>query len=312
MTAPDEDSASRSDQDLSFEALECLILRSKLLAWACPIQVDPSNPSAPPRRIIEKVPKASWWNRTFGGQTHTEVTSHGSIAQMIDADVSRLDQTRRSAINSHSAAQQLGAAPQLYSYTPCPQPSASAWETNPYYYAHGGPRYIDDVPLNFASLPLAERMEWERVLGERAKMSKHWRKVEEKKWKAEQKELERKMKQEMKLKRQKLKAEQAKQLAAFSGRKRWLPSVSSAPGAGARRVPAGVATSPMPGVAVEPQTRWMMLPTGEEFGVRRPFDGPGRPPIKGPGDWPMMSRTMTHVSRKWRWLELSLPRQSRT
>jgi hypothetical protein len=43
-----------------------------------------------------------------------------------------------------------------------------------------------------------------------------------------------------------------------------------------------------------------MMPTGEEFGVRRPFNAPGVPVSLGgpPGHagWPMMSRTMTHVS----------------
>jgi hypothetical protein len=46
---------------------------------------------------------------------------------------------------------------------------------------------------------------------------------------------------------------------------------------------------------------FMLLPTGEEFGVRRPFNAPGLPSSLGgpPGHagWPMMSRTMTHVSR---------------
>lgn len=46
---------------------------------------------------------------------------------------------------------------------------------------------------------------------------------------------------------------------------------------------------------------FMLLPTGEEFGVRRPFNAPGVPRSLGgpPGHagWPMMSRTMTHVSR---------------
>jgi hypothetical protein len=49
---------------------------------------------------------------------------------------------------------------------------------------------------------------------------------------------------------------------------------------------------------------FMLLPTGEEFGVRRPFNAPGLPRSLGgpPGQagWPMMSRTMTHVS----WLRL--------
>jgi hypothetical protein len=50
---------------------------------------------------------------------------------------------------------------------------------------------------------------------------------------------------------------------------------------------------------------FMLLPTGEEFGVRRPFNAPGLPRSLGgpPGQagWPMMSRTMTHVSRLKGW-----------
>lgn len=42
---------------------------------------------------------------------------------------------------------------------------------------------------------------------------------------------------------------------------------------------------------------YMMLPTLEEFGVRRPFDSVGPPSaLGGQGQWPMMSRTMNHVS----------------
>lgn len=44
---------------------------------------------------------------------------------------------------------------------------------------------------------------------------------------------------------------------------------------------------------------WMLLPTLEQFGVRRPFDAPGIPDkihTIGGTEWPMMSRTMTHVS----------------
>jgi hypothetical protein len=45
---------------------------------------------------------------------------------------------------------------------------------------------------------------------------------------------------------------------------------------------------------------FMLLETGEEFGVRRPFDAPGLPrALGGPtgqAGWPMMSRTMTQVS----------------
>ena len=45
---------------------------------------------------------------------------------------------------------------------------------------------------------------------------------------------------------------------------------------------------------------FMLSSTGEEFGVRRPFDAPGLPRSLGDpaghAGWPMMSRTMTLVS----------------
>jgi len=42
------------------------------------------------------------------------------------------------------------------------------------------------------------------------------------------------------------------------------------------------------------------MPVTAEFGVRRPFDHVGTVPQAGQGDWPMMSRTMTHVSARTR------------
>lgn len=53
---------------------------------------------------------------------------------------------------------------------------------------------------------------------------------------------------------------------------------------------------PAPAAPLEPaNAKWMMMPTMEEFGVRRPFDHVGPLPQAGQGEWPMMSRTMTHV-----------------
>jgi hypothetical protein len=60
------------------------------------------------------------------------------------------------------------------------------------------------------------------------------------------------------------------------------------------------AVQAIPAEGREQPTSWTMLPMLEDFGVRRPLDGPGRPAnLGGPKDgpqWPMMSRTMTHVS----------------
>jgi len=46
-----------------------------------------------------------------------------------------------------------------------------------------------------------------------------------------------------------------------------------------------------------PVNRWVMLPTLEEFGVRRPLNAPmeDKGPTVGGVEWPMMSRTMHHV-----------------
>ena len=46
--------------------------------------------------------------------------------------------------------------------------------------------------------------------------------------------------------------------------------------------------------------KWMMVPSMEDFGVRRPFDTAGQMPQAGQGEWPIMSRTMTRV----RWSKL--------
>lgn len=58
--------------------------------------------------------------------------------------------------------------------------------------------------------------------------------------------------------------------------------------------------SPTPMTGPGQPNSWMLLPTLEQFGVRRPFDAPGQVPDKihniGGTEWPMMSRTMTHVS----------------
>ena len=48
--------------------------------------------------------------------------------------------------------------------------------------------------------------------------------------------------------------------------------------------------------ATEQPISWTMLPTLEEFGISRPLDVPGQPGHPGEARWPMMSRTMTHVS----------------
>lgn len=73
-------------------------------------------------------------------------------------------------------------------------------------------------------------------------------------------------------------------------------------------------STPMPMPTQKPPgtfqpTSWMLLPTLEEFGIRRPFDAPGRPEGLGGKsvveiggvEWPKMSRTMTHVRFSWVW-----------
>lgn len=57
---------------------------------------------------------------------------------------------------------------------------------------------------------------------------------------------------------------------------------------------------PTPAAQAQP-TKWMMMPTMEEFGVRRPFNAMGHP-RPGGSEWPMMSRAMTHVRKCLHWL----------
>lgn len=72
----------------------------------------------------------------------------------------------------------------------------------------------------------------------------------------------------------------------------------------ARSLPTATATANTVAPPAGPgqPTSWMLLPTLEEFGVRRPFDAAGRPDGLngrkvdiGGTEWPMMSRTMTYV-----------------
>jgi hypothetical protein len=73
---------------------------------------------------------------------------------------------------------------------------------------------------------------------------------------------------------------------------RTVPTTSTTHNDGGNQSTQG--TTPIAGDQWHP-SNWMMLPTMEEFGVRRPFDAVGQPG-KGDGQWPMMSRTMMHVS----------------
>lgn len=64
--------------------------------------------------------------------------------------------------------------------------------------------------------------------------------------------------------------------------------------------PSATAPAQMHTTTLADPLSFMLHSTGEEFGVRRPFDAPGLPrSLGGPAGhagWPMMSRTMTHVS----------------
>ena len=77
-------------------------------------------------------------------------------------------------------------------------------------------------------------------------------------------------------------------------------TTAPAPATSAPAAPAPSTANPAFGSGPPPAwnpTTWAHLPPLEEFGVRRPFDAPGRPPVDiGGTEWPKMSRTMTHVS----------------
>lgn len=77
------------------------------------------------------------------------------------------------------------------------------------------------------------------------------------------------------------------------------PTAPTASAAVPRPTSQSAPPNPAFGSGAPPQwnsTSWAHLPPLEEFGVRRPFDAPGRPGVDiGGTEWPKMSRTMTHV-----------------
>jgi len=135
------------------------------------------------------------------------------------------------------------------------------------------------------------------------KMVKDWDKAQRQWEKAQAVEAEKRSKVELKAKRAELKYDRpSPQLMGADPRakEKELKRQSKNPH---RRMPMptpALATAAEPSLAAPPQpqanAKWMMTPTMEEFGVRRPFDTLGGLPQAGPGEWPMMSRTMTHVS----------------
>ncbi|ORY34812.1 hypothetical protein BCR39DRAFT_585760 [Naematelia encephala] len=235
--------------------------------------VDPSDPSAPPRprRVLEKksgsgfglLDRIRWGNEPDLPTTRPIGTSGRPLPQL------------GATTNKHFAAQGLAAHD--------PTPSALP----PNLEAHIVPH---SFPPDFAYLPRNEKRYLERMHREELRGIKaihEGTRMAEKAKKEEMKWLEKEKKRREKEEEKRLKREEKwHRKHPF----RSLP-IPSKPG------PATPTAAPPP-ATVQP-TGWMMLPTHEEFGIRRPFDSPGRPaglggPVRAP-EWPMMSRTMSHA-----------------
>ena len=123
--------------------------------------------------------------------------------------------------NCHSQAMNLGLPPSLDAQMP-PQPGqcGQLGQFGQFGQMGYGPGYpgmqIGQPQPPTLGLPYADRLAWERALkdeermrdrawAENSKLGKKWRKMEEQRWKDEQKELERRMRVEIKEKKAKLK-----------------------------------------------------------------------------------------------------------
>ncbi|WVR08135.1 hypothetical protein IAU60_005181 [Kwoniella sp. DSM 27419] len=172
------------------------------------------------------------------------------------------------------------------------------------------PQRLTPLPSNWWELSQAQQR---GIIRERKEEIKRWKQYE----KAEIKAYERALKQRDKVEKAKARAERATRrdkerdfLWRLKHPNNTLPYVGpgsvpvnpAAPTDPSQSKPESkLKTSKDPGqprINLDPMT-FMLLPTGEEFGVRRPFDETaawtGRPPaLGGTGNpWPMMSRTLT-------------------
>ncbi|KAI9639044.1 uncharacterized protein MKK02DRAFT_31300 [Dioszegia hungarica] len=235
---------------------------------------DPNNPHAPPRRIIEK---AGFWERLVG-------VKNEQPPYLPLPPVGYLPP----APSGHST------APRPLSSTISPAQAAITATNHPSLTAALRPT---PFPLDFKYLPRSERHAWEKQRKEEIKylhgLDKEQRaamKAEEARKGREEKEARDRAKQELKARNSAMKLEKK---LGYRPMPQYIPAPTDRP---LPPLSAGM-ESTAPNNALGQPTSWMLLPTLEQFGLRRPFDAPGQPGKVDIGgtEWPMMSRTMTHA-----------------
>ncbi|KAK8849595.1 hypothetical protein IAR55_004930 [Kwoniella newhampshirensis] len=167
------------------------------------------------------------------------------------------------------------------------------------------PHRVKPLPSNFQYLDGSTRR---KLLREQEKEAKMWEKMNkeqmkllEKSMKIKEKE-ERKKRKEEERARKNVRAKEKQILWKLRHPQNLLPQLSPDEAFRPTRKPSENAT-PKPATQLQSQAEaagepmsFMLLPTLEEMGVRRPFDAPGLPAaLGGAGTWPMMSRTMSHA-----------------
>ena len=184
-------------------------------------------------------------------------------------------------------------------------------------HGHHPQLYAEPLPSDFWAMPWRERRHLEKMRADQKKMQRDWEKAQKEQTLARELETARKVKEELKLKQKQLKwvVSRLNSLSLKFVRGLMVADILSIPREQEKQLkwqrkhpnrslptptPATISTAKL-GPPAQPNvptsTKWMMMPTMEEFGVRRPFDASGRFPQVGAGSqWPMMSRTMTHVS----------------
>lgn len=167
------------------------------------------------------------------------------------------------------------------------------------------------LPANFNDLPWSERRYWLKMRDEQLKGIRMMEKAAKDQRKAQEKDQQLRQKAEAKQRKRELKLvphqvsikSDAHEYRAKEKELKWMRKnpqrfmpIPAQGGYPAATAPAAVPSALAPG---PDSLSFMLTSTGEEFGIRRPFNAPGLPrSLGGPpsqAGWPMMSRTMTHV-----------------
>ncbi|KAK4687140.1 hypothetical protein P7C73_g2968, partial [Tremellales sp. Uapishka_1] len=224
---------------------------------------DPTNPYGPPRarRVFDIVERPSLWKRILGGG--------------IDWDKGE----------RYPARSAMHEAPTTSSTRPLPVPSnpeaLDKSKPSPFFRMTTTP-----FPENYDLLPRAEKKALKEKRKSEKKVVEGMMKVQRENERLVHEEEKNRIKQEERDRKQKHKEEKWHRKHPWQPRPLPIPRMPDL-----EMYPTALEPKKPP---MEDPMRWMMLPTMEEFGVRRPLNpnalgGPnGRP-------WPMMSRTMTHA-----------------